>query len=239
MKSRGLRGGTRGQTGGIISSLISLLFVVVLCLVVYLARRPLLRFAGESWVIEDPLERADAIIVLSDDNFYADRATRAAELYRHGMAPIVVASGRKLRPYAGIAELMEHDLAERGVAKDKILRIAHDAENTREEAQALAQQAVERKWRSVIVVTSNYHTRRARYIFTHVFPPGIGVRVTGARDGDFDPEHWWQRRVSIKELTREVTGMAVAIWELWGEEKGKAKTPAVVGLNGLKPQSLV
>jgi uncharacterized SAM-binding protein YcdF (DUF218 family) len=239
MKSRVLRRGGRGQSGGVISSLISLLFVVVLCLAVYLARGPLLRFAGESWVIEDPLERADAIIVLSDDNFYADRATRAAELYRHGMAPVVVASGRRLRPYAGIAELMEHDLVERGVPKDRILRIAHEAENTKEEAEALEPQVVERKWRSVIVVTSNYHTRRARYIFTHVFPAGIQVRVAGAQDGNFDPDHWWLRRVSIKELTREVAGMVVAIWELRGGQKGTPKTPAVVGLSGLKPQSVV
>ena len=75
----------RTQTGGILSSLISLLFVVVLCAVLYFARGPILRFAGETWVVEDPLDRADAIIVLSDDNFYADRATRGADLYRHGM----------------------------------------------------------------------------------------------------------------------------------------------------------
>jgi hypothetical protein len=39
------------QSGGIISSLLSLLFVLILCLVLYLARRPLLRFAGEAWII--------------------------------------------------------------------------------------------------------------------------------------------------------------------------------------------
>ena len=220
----------RSQTGGIISSLISLLFVIVLCAVLYFARGPILRFAGETWVVEDPLDRADAIIVLSDDNFYADRATHAADLYRHGMAPIVVASGRRLRPYAGIAELMEHDLIERGVPKDKIVRISHNAENTREEAQVLAQQALERKWRSVIVVTSNYHTRRARYIFLHVFPAQTQVRVSGAQDGDFDPQHWWQARKSLKEFTRELAGMAVAIWELWGQRKVSTVTPAIVGL---------
>jgi len=39
---------------------------------------------------------------------------------------------------AGIAELMEHDLVERGVPKDRIVRTAHDADNTREEAEALS-----------------------------------------------------------------------------------------------------
>jgi uncharacterized SAM-binding protein YcdF (DUF218 family) len=229
----------RSQTGGILSSLISLLFVIVLCAVLYFARGPILRFAGETWVVEDPLDRADAIIVLSDDNFYADRATHAADLYRHGMAPIVVASGRRLRPYAGIAELMEHDLIERGVPKDKIVRISHNAENTREEAQALAQQALERKWRSVIVVTSNYHTRRARYIFLHVFPAQTQVRVSGAQDGDFDPQHWWQARKSLKEFTRELAGMAVAIWELWGQRKVSTVTPAVVGSPALDLLHLV
>ncbi len=102
-----------GERGGIITNLIVLLFFVIFCAVLYLARHPILRFAAEFWIIEDPIDKADAIIVLSDDNFYADRATRAAELLREGKAPVVVASGRRLRPSAGIAELMEHDLVER------------------------------------------------------------------------------------------------------------------------------
>src|SRR5256885_16727489 len=66
------------QGGGIIFSLLGLVFAMVLGFTVYLVRHPLLRFAGETWIVEDSLEHADAILVLSDDNFYADRATRAA-----------------------------------------------------------------------------------------------------------------------------------------------------------------
>ena len=66
------------QSGGIIFSVLSLLFAIVLGFTVYLVRHPLLRLVGESWIVEDTLEPSDAIIVLSDDNFYADRATRAA-----------------------------------------------------------------------------------------------------------------------------------------------------------------
>ncbi len=201
------------QRGGIVSSLIALVAVIFLLAVLYLARHPIFRLVGEGWVVEDTLEHSDAIFVLSDDNFYADRATRASQVYRQGLAPVVVASGRRLRPYAGIAELIEHDLIERGVPKDKILRVAHDADNTREEAITLAQVAKQKKWHSIIVVTSNFHTRRARYIFTHVFPKDTKVRITGARDGDFDPERWWEKRISVKDLSREIAGMIVAIWE--------------------------
>jgi len=210
------RGGQRkapSQTGGILSSLITIVAAVLLIGVLYLARHPIFRLVGEGWLVEDTLERSDAIIVLSDDNFYADRSTHAAQVYRQGLASVVVASGRRLRPYAGIAELMEHDLIERGVPKDKIIRVAHDADNTREEAKALAQVAKQKRWRSVILVTSNYHTRRARYIFSHVFPKDIKIRISGASDGDFDPERWWEKRISVKELAREVAAMLVAIWE--------------------------
>jgi uncharacterized SAM-binding protein YcdF (DUF218 family) len=202
------------QQGGILSSLISLLFLLVFCFVLYAARRPLLRLAGESWVVEDPLQQSDALLLLGDDNFFADRATRASELYRQKLAPVVVASGRRLRPTAGVAELMEHDLIERGVPKDRIIRFAQDADSTKEEAQALRALVAEKNWHSVIVVTSNYHTRRARYIFERVFPDSVAVRVASARDGGFDPEHWWESRKSLKLLMGEMVAMVVATWEL-------------------------
>src|SRR5216684_126432 len=227
--------GKAAEGGGIVLNLIVLVSFVVLCAFLYLVRRPILRFMAESWIVEDADSKADALIVLSDDNFYADRATRAAELFREGKAPIVVASGRRLRPMAGIAELMEHDLVERGVPKDRIVRTAHDADNMREEAQALTKLAAQRKWHSVIVVTSNYHTRRARYIFHRVFPQGIEVYMASARDGDFDPQHWWEKRKSVKELTREFAGMVVAIWEVRGGRETSETTQSVVEMRELNP----
>jgi uncharacterized SAM-binding protein YcdF (DUF218 family) len=212
------------ERGGIIVNLVVLLAVVALGAVVYLARHPLMRFAAESWIVNEPAAHADAIVVLSDDNFYADRATQAAQLFRQGVASVVVASGRRLRPSAGISELMEHDLIERGVPKEKVERFAHDADTTRDEAIALRRLATEKGWRSVVVVTSNYHTRRARYIFQRVFPSGVAVSVASARDGDFDPEHWWEKRKSAKNFLAELLGMVAAVWELraQGEQGDKS-----------------
>ena len=227
------------ERGGIVVNLIVLLGFVIFCIVLYLVRHPILRFMAEEWIVEDELDKADALIVLGDDNFYADRATRGVQLFREGKASVVVASGRRLRPNAGIAELMEHDLVERGVPKDRIVRFVHDADGTLEEAQALTRLVKEKKWRKVIVVTSNYHTRRARYIFRHVFPQGVEVRIASARDGDFDPEHWWEKRKSIKELTREFAAMVVTVWELSGKSETGETTQSVVELVGLNPQLVV
>src|SRR5437667_4485246 len=213
-----------GELGRILLNLIILLFFVIFSALLYLVRRPIPRYPSQSRIIEDPLDRADAVMVLGDDNFYADRATRGAELFREGKASVMVASGRRLRPNAGIAELMEHDLVERGVPRDKIVRFAHDADSTLEEAQALARLAKERKWHRAVVVTSNFHTRRARYIFRRVFPQGVEVRIASARDGNFDPERWWMKRESIKELSMEFSGMVVAMWELWGRKESPGAT---------------
>lgn len=233
------RSPNKNQSGSILVNLIVLLSVVAFFTVLYLIRHPIFRFVAESWVIEDTLDKADALIVLTGDNFYADRATRAAELFREGKAPLVVASGKRLRPNAGTAELTEHDLVERGVPKDKILRFPHDADSTREEAEALARLAETKKWRRVIVVTSNYHTRRARYIFRRVFPQGIEIRVASARDGDFDAERWWEKRISTKELMREFAGMVVAVWEFRHGRETRSKTQALVALGPLNPLSVV
>jgi uncharacterized SAM-binding protein YcdF (DUF218 family) len=204
----------RDQRGGIISTLIALVFLAVLLGGIYLARRPLLRYAGESLVVEDPLEKSDAILILSDDNFYADRATRAAELFRQKLAPVVVASGIRLRPSAGISELMTHDLIERGVPRENILPFPQDADNTKEEAQFLRKLVQEKNWKNVIVVTSNYHTRRARYIFGKIFANSVTIRMAAARDADYDPEHWWEQRKSVKRYFHEIAGFVVSWWEL-------------------------
>jgi uncharacterized SAM-binding protein YcdF (DUF218 family) len=219
MKSRKRQ---RGQRGGILVNLVILVFIAALCAVVYFARHPIMRFLAESWVVDEPAAHADAIVVLGDDNFYADRATHGAELWRQGVAPIIVASGRRLRPDAGISELMEHDLMERGVPKDKIVRLTQDADSTSEEARAVGKLAQERHWKSLVIVTSNYHTRRTRYIYGKLMPTGITVTVASAHDGDFDPERWWEKRKSIKLFTREIAGMGEAMWELRDAQKGGA-----------------
>jgi hypothetical protein len=63
------------------------------------------------------------------------------------------------------------------------------------------------------------------------------VRIASARDGDFDPQHWWEKRKSKKELTLEFAGMAVAMWELWGESDETSQS--VVGMGAPIPQLAV
>jgi uncharacterized SAM-binding protein YcdF (DUF218 family) len=221
----------RTEYGGIFSRLLFLIFFLAMCGFFYVVRHPLMRLAGEFWVLNDAATQSDVLIVLGDDNYTADRVAHAAELYRMGLAPIVVASGRALRPYAGISEMMERDLETHGVPVASIVKFSHRGENTREEAEALAGLITGRGWKRVLIVTSNYHARRARFIFARVLPPNVDVHVNGASDSEFDPSRWWETRQGRKLFFGEVLGYVIAWWELRGKP-GRASGATVLVVTG-------
>jgi uncharacterized SAM-binding protein YcdF (DUF218 family) len=204
----------RAERGGIIFQLLGMLVFLAFLAFLYVLRHPLMRLAGEFWVVNESAIQADVIIVLGDDNYEGDRAARAAELYRAGLAPQIVASGRFLRPYAGVAEMIERDLESHGVPARSIVKFPQRATNTREEAEALSGLVASRGWKRILLVTSNYHARRARFIFSRVFPPSVTVRACGAHDSDFDPLRWWETRLGQKIFLNEVLGYFAARWEL-------------------------
>ena len=96
-KLSGVGGATTSQRGGIIFKLMFLVFLVVLGFFIYIARRPLMRLAGGFWVVDETPKPSDVIVMLSDDNYQGDRAARAAELFKAGLAPRVIASGLRLQ----------------------------------------------------------------------------------------------------------------------------------------------
>lgn len=201
------------QRGGILRRVLAALFVLVTLLSLWLLRAPILRSAAQTLIVEDELQPADAIVVLGDDNYAGDRAGRAAELFLARWAPVVVASGRYLRPSASLADLMAQDLAARNVPASAIVPLRHRADSTRAEAAAIAELARERRWRRLIIVTSSYHTRRSRFIFRSVLPADLQARVTPAVDSDFDPQAWWQAREGRKTFARESLAWMLALWE--------------------------
>lgn len=202
------------QRGGIFTRLVFLIFFAAILFGIYLFRVPILQACGHFWISEDAPGPADAIMILGDDNLQGERANRAAELYRAHWAPHIVASGRPLRPYLSIPDLMRRDLVQRGVPDSAIVSYPRPVGNTREEAEALRQLAVERGWKHVLVVTSNYHTRRSRFIFYRVWPNNFEFRIISAHDSEFDPDSWWRSREGMKLVFHETLGIVVAAWEL-------------------------
>ncbi len=210
----GILPGANGEKGGIISKLIFLIFLVFVFAILYFARHPLLRAAGNFWVVDETPQASDAIVVLSGDNYDADRAARAATLFKSGLAPRIVATGKALRSYASSTDLMKRDLVERGVPAAAIDEFTHREDDTRDEAFALTEFIAAHKWKKILLVTSNYHTRRAEYIFERTLAQGSQLRVISAPDSEYDPNNWWHSRRGMKIFFHEAMGSIVAMWEM-------------------------
>jgi uncharacterized SAM-binding protein YcdF (DUF218 family) len=80
--------------------------------------------------------------------------------------------------------------------------------STGEEAAALRRCLQDRGWRSIVVVTSNFHSRRAQLIWRRAVAnanPPFEVSVHGVSDGDFEPAGWWRKRLYAKTWILELT----------------------------------
>jgi uncharacterized SAM-binding protein YcdF (DUF218 family) len=63
--------------------------------------------------------------------------------------------------------------------------------------------ANENKWTSLIIVTSNYHTRRSLLITQYVFDSNWQIAVVGSRHDGFRPNDWWREVRHIRTFLVE------------------------------------
>ncbi|HEV2801809.1 MAG TPA: YdcF family protein [Pyrinomonadaceae bacterium] len=143
--------------------------------------------AARALVVHDETTSADVIVVLSGASEYVERTRYAAELWRQGVAPKIVLTNDDLRggwdskqqrnPY--FVEREAAELRRAGVPEAQIEALPEPVASTYDEAVRVRAYAVERKLASVVVVTSAYHSRRARWTFRRVVQES-GVRVSVA-----------------------------------------------------------
>ena len=171
---------------------------------------------GRALAVEDPLEKADAIVAISGDT--GARANTAIALWKQGYAPLIVFSGAAIDPDSvSSAEIMRREALRQGVPESATL-IEPTSTTTEENASEVAKLMVQRKVRSAILVTSPYHQRRAALLFTRSFEPaGLLLRNYPARDPEWDPDLWWLRDplrsrtlVELAKLGAELLRPAVA-----------------------------
>lgn len=182
---------------------------VVLLLAGYLARGPMLTALGSYMVQAGPPMKADIVLVPAGD-FAGNRIRKAAELVRQGFASQVLVSGP-----AGMYGSYECDLAiayavNAGFPESYFIHFENHALSTREEAEVIVPELRRRGIQDVLLVTSNYHTRRAGYNYRRI-APDLNFNVVAVKDPDFTPETWWHSREGQKRFLYE--GLkTVATW---------------------------
>jgi uncharacterized SAM-binding protein YcdF (DUF218 family) len=212
----GLCGARNSQRGGGLLWFLLLLLLLIVLGTIYLVRVPLLRAFADWWIVDEPLQKAQAIVVLGGDNLAADRVRHAVRLYRDAWAPKIVLSGGQIRAYLNESELMRRDARELGVPENDIIAAPTGTGSTLEEALRLRAVLAKHNFRKIIVVTSNFHTRRARTIYRHIYQPaGTVVVFSAAPDPAFPPDRWWQEREGRAALVFELLKLVYTGWELF------------------------
>lgn len=176
---------------------------------VYLKPEIALAPLGRYLVNDEGPAKSDCLFVLAGDG-YGKRVMRSVELFRQGYAPKVLVSGPH-GAYGRTEDELSIEFARKNGATDVAFAgVTHAATSTVTEAALVLPKLREHGCRSVLAVTSDYHTRRAGRVLRRMWP-GIAVRMTAATAVDYDPDGWWRDRQSRKTFLLEWT-KTVADW---------------------------
>ena len=186
----------------------------------------ILMLAGQWVVVSDTPLRSDAIVVLHTGVELYPRLIQAAELYNAGYADKVVINGNRKtdvlrelekKGFRGCCAWYEDSIRILGllaVPRDKIIPIsAEDAYDTVSEAEIVGEKIVEAGFARIILATSKYHTRRARFIWQEMYEGQLEVRAVAAKSDLYDPDNWWHEGKQIRWVLAEYGAWFYYYWK--------------------------
>ena len=180
--------------------------------------------AGRALIVKAEIGSADALVVLSGSSSYLERTQKAAELFRQGRAPVVLLTNDHTRggwsqplqtnPY--FVDRATEELIKQGVPAERIRIVPGVAESTRSEALIVKDYAAAHGFRSVLIITSAFHSRRALRTFRTSFAgtriivgldPSSGSRTSAAL--------WWLSPSGWRDVAGEYIKL-VYYWSKYG-----------------------
>lgn len=180
------------------------LLLAVLAGALFFGRGVWLRKLGEFLILAEEPQRADVAIVLAGD-WSGSRVLRAVELARQGYVKQIVVDGPRGQYDTNEAELAVAFAVRRGASQEVFIPLPMWVSSTIAEARIVDAEMRRRQIRRALVVTSSYHTRRARDVFRRLGSPGLEYRVIAADSKDFAPDGWWRTRDGKKIVFQEYT----------------------------------
>lgn len=167
-----------------------LLSVVVIILVI---------IVGIPWFLgpSDELQKADAIIAISGGDTEA-RTNEAVKLYKEGWAPNLIFSGAAADPNSpSNARVMQQGAISAGVPAQAI-DVGELALNTIGNAKESAAIIEKNNYKTIILVTSKYHERRAALEFARLLGKDVRIiRHPAPDDQNWPARSWWLHPYSI------------------------------------------
>jgi uncharacterized SAM-binding protein YcdF (DUF218 family) len=172
------------------------LALVAIVVLAFIFHNAVLAGLGSYLVKADAPEKADIALVLAGDG-EGNRILAAAQLARRGFISQILVSGP-----SGVYGQYECDLAipfavKAGYPASYFLHFENNARSTQEEARDAILRLHQLGAHKVLLVTSDYHTRRAGKIY-RTAAPDLQFVVVAAPDTSFTAGGWWHNRQGEK-----------------------------------------
>ena len=188
---------------------------LLLFILVFAFRAQILTGVADYLIIEDSLQPADAIVLLNGD--YDTRPFRAGDLYLQGLAPKIIIARAENTPAVDLG-LVPNDtdisvgvMQKLGVPPEKIiiLPLPGGTTSTFDEAALVKKYIQANQLHRIILVTSAFHTRRARWIFKKTFAGlPVTLEMAAAAHIGFDHTNWWKNETGLITLNNEYVKLA-------------------------------
>jgi uncharacterized SAM-binding protein YcdF (DUF218 family) len=184
--------------------------LLLLVSLVFAFRSQILTGFADYLIVDDKLQPSDAIFLLNSD--FDTRPFRAAGLYKQGLAPVIVIARSEDTPVVDLG-LLPNDtdisiavMEKLGVPAEKIiiLSVPGGVTSTFDEALAFRQYIQANQVHRFILVTSAFHTRRARWIFDKTLAGlPVTLEMAAVPYKDFDQTNWWKNENGLIALNNE------------------------------------
>lgn len=172
---------------------VAVIIIAAFTVVIFLSRGFILDRAGKYLYQKDELVPADVIVVLSGEK--TERVEYGVKLYQQGYAKknhIIMTGGLGVGRHTW-ASLMKEYAEQLGIPGD-VITLVDEPRSTEEEARYSKQLFMERGYKSIILITSPYHSKRAFKIFHQVMGQEIKIISAPVEDSWLNLDGWWQRR---------------------------------------------
>jgi len=167
-------------------------------------------FINELRVATDEIAYADAIVVLTGGT---GRLEEGLRLFREGRGGYLILSGVEETSSLG-AIFPGRDLKTAVDTSRIILDI--ESRRTIDNAFNVKKIVEEKGFKSLVLVTSNYHMKRAFTLFSKTIYGDVKLYRHPVRGPNFKDEEWWQSQKSLKLVTSEFFKyLWFHIWQRW------------------------
>lgn len=150
---------------------------------------------GNWLVIKDPLKKVDTIIVISGGK--GERIRHGIKLFNNNYANYMIISGCSGTETLSCALPMQDLAISSGIPKENIMLDVLKDHSAGTGTQAINTKRIMLKndFKSAILVTSNFHTRRSKLIFERAFKENnLKLLITYPDKNEFCPQGWWKRK---------------------------------------------